>query len=101
VLCDQGTTELRLSVDEPKAILFERAMTRTGSPELLPLAYELADPVPQRLDICRRADRENAHHRHRVARDPCRLHVERWRKRPQDADELPTERLWRKAALWK
>jgi len=24
-----------------------------------------------------------------------------WMERPQDADKLPTERLWRKVALWK
>jgi len=57
VLRNQRAGELRLPVDELKAILFERAMTRTGPPELLPLADEFTDPVPQRLDIRRRADR--------------------------------------------
>jgi hypothetical protein len=57
VLRNQRAAELRLPVDELKAILFERAMTRTGPPELLPLADEFTDPVPQRLDIRRRADR--------------------------------------------
>jgi hypothetical protein len=51
VLLDQRAAELRLAVDDLKAVALERPGIGTGCAQVLPLADELTEPLAQPLDL--------------------------------------------------